>query len=179
VDGRRGGLTALAGVVAGGIGHVFFGAAGVGLVLQSFPQVFNALLCAGSAYVAWLGWSLVRGSAVLGRVMIDERHRRSTTFKRGLATSLLNPKAYLFMVAIFPQFLRIEDGSLTLQTCVLGTILSFAQLTIYGVVVVAAVRLRAWLGTHAQAQIYLARTVGVVFIVVAASAAWRSWDLPQ
>ncbi|HET6827406.1 MAG TPA: LysE family transporter, partial [Ramlibacter sp.] len=59
-DGRRAGLAAVAGIVAGGMVHVAMGALGVGLVLQVFPAAFNAVLVAGALYVAWMGWGLWR-----------------------------------------------------------------------------------------------------------------------
>ena len=43
-------------------------------------------------------------------------------FRRALTTSLLNPKAYIFMLAIFPQFLRPGQGPLWVQSGVLAGI---------------------------------------------------------
>nr|WP_255413720.1 LysE family transporter [Rhodoferax sp. TS-BS-61-7] len=60
VDGRRSGAAAVAGIVLGGMVHVAMGALGVGLLLQHFPLAFNALLLAGSLYVAWMGYGLLR-----------------------------------------------------------------------------------------------------------------------
>ena len=37
-----------------------------------------------------------------------------------LATCLLNPKAYIFMLAVFPQFIRPDLGSLAAQAVALG-----------------------------------------------------------
>src|SRR5437868_5874662 len=63
VDGRRAGAAAVAGIVAGGVIHVAMASLGVGLLLMSAPRLFNILLLAGSLYVAWMGWSLVRGAS--------------------------------------------------------------------------------------------------------------------
>jgi threonine/homoserine/homoserine lactone efflux protein len=41
--------------------------------------------------------------------------RLATIFSRGLLTCLLNPKVYLFMVAVFRPFVRPEYGSLAVQ----------------------------------------------------------------
>ena len=40
-------------------------------------------------------------------------------FRQGALTSLMNPKAYLFMLAVFPQFLRPESGPLWRQALVM------------------------------------------------------------
>ena len=48
VDGRRGGLAALAGIVAGGVAHTAMAALGVGLVLRAVPALLTLMLVAGA-----------------------------------------------------------------------------------------------------------------------------------
>src|SRR5688572_19462099 len=114
-DGRRGGFAALAGIVAGGIAHTAMGTLGIGLLLQTFPAAFNALLVAGALYVAWIGWNLWRAPGALGHVDAGASRSAGQTFFRALVTCLLNPKAYVFTVAVFPQFIHPERGSLLAQ----------------------------------------------------------------
>ena len=115
VDGRRGGMAAVAGIVLGGVIHLLMGATGVALVLLSAPGLFNALLLAGALYVGWMGVSLLRGASALAEVRTAASRTSSATFGRAALTCLLNPKAYVFMLAVFPQFLRVEYGSLLTQ----------------------------------------------------------------
>lgn len=107
--GRRAGFAALAGIVAGGVAHVALGVAGLGLLLQAWPALFNALLLAGAAYVAWLAWGLWRAPALTAPRSPGRPARQA--FASGALTCLLNPKAYLFGVAVFPQFLPPPDAS--------------------------------------------------------------------
>ncbi len=58
--GRASGLTATAGIMAGGVFHTLYAALGVGFLLHLVPQLFNVLLLAGAAYIAWIGLSLAR-----------------------------------------------------------------------------------------------------------------------
>src|SRR6188768_1331416 len=60
VGGRRAGLAAVAGLVAGGVCHVVMGASGLAVLLALVPSAFNAMLVAGALYVAWIGWGLWR-----------------------------------------------------------------------------------------------------------------------
>ena len=90
--GRRAGLAAVSGLVAGGWIHVAMGALGIGLLLQAAPGLFGALLVVGAAYVAWIGWSLLRSGVALGEQSTSERPA-GATFGRAVATCLLNPKA--------------------------------------------------------------------------------------
>lgn len=66
--GRRLGLYATVGVVAGGVAHVVVGALGVGAVLKLFPALYNVLLLVGALYIAWIGFCLLRSGASLGAI---------------------------------------------------------------------------------------------------------------
>ncbi|UUZ72390.1 LysE family translocator [Polaromonas sp. P1(28)-8] len=106
--GRRSGLFAVSGIVAGGMCHVVAGVLGLGLLLQLVPGMVHVMLLAGSAYIAWIGWSLIQSTSVFGDLPAVHSHSPWRTFRQAALTCLLNPKAYLFMLAIFPQFLRLE-----------------------------------------------------------------------
>ncbi len=77
---------------------------------RTVPGAFNAVLLAGAAYVAWIGVSLFRGASSARAMVPASPVAPGATFRRGAITNLLNPKAYLFMLAIFPQFVRPELG---------------------------------------------------------------------
>lgn len=174
-SGRRAGFAAVAGLVSGGMVHVAMGTFGIGLVLQLVPAAFNAVLFAGAAYVAWVAWGLWRSPATL-TAFGDARPREAgRTFAQALATCLLNPKAYMFMVAVFPQFLRADGGPLAVQATVLGTIIAVTQLLVYGAVAIGAAAFRSALVRSPRAQVMMARGVA---LVLAATAVWtfaRAW----
>lgn len=176
VGGRMAGAAAVGGMVAGGMIHVAMGAVGVGLLLLSAPHLFNVLLVAGSLYVAWMGWSLIRGAHALGEVREGESRPLRSTFCRALFTCLLNPKAYVFMLAVFPQFLRPEYGPIAPQAIAMGAITSFTQALVYGAVAAGAAGLRAWLHEHAYAQVLMGRAVGALLLLVAGWTALQGWQ---
>src|SRR3954447_2787937 len=66
--GRRAGLTATTGIMAGGLVHTAFGAIGVGVLLHLAPSLFTLMLYAGAGYMAWIGITLVRSSITIGSV---------------------------------------------------------------------------------------------------------------
>jgi len=168
--GRRAGLAAVGGMVAGGWVHLVLGAIGIGLLLQAAPGLFEALLLAGAFYVGWIGLSLLRGATALGEAAIAPRPARAT-FGRALATCLLNPKAYVFTLAVFPQFLRTDARSFAAQALSMAAITSFTQVAVYGAIALAAAGTRAWLARNPDSQRRLGHAVGLLLI---AAAAWTA-----
>lgn len=177
VGGNRAGFAAVAGIVAGGVCHVVMGALGIAAVLTLFPAMFNVMLLGGALYIGWTGWVVLRSSAgfdmaVPAASMPVRRH----VFMRGMTTCLLNPKAYVFMLAVFPQFLMPGKGPLWIQASALGVITAFTQAAVYGAVALLAVRASGWLAGNPAAQRKVARGVGLVLILAALLTGVRGWQ---
>lgn len=177
VGGRRAGLAATAGIVAGGVCHVLMTALGVMALLKLLPVLFNAMLLAGAIYIAWIGWTLLLSRAALGEIPGQPARTQVATFRQGLLTSLLNPKAYLFMLAIFPQFILPGADALWRQVLVLWLVIASTQAAIYGALALAGDRVRRWLGTRPAANLWLARVVGTVLMATAVYTASKGWRL--
>jgi threonine/homoserine/homoserine lactone efflux protein len=175
VGGRRAGLAATAGIVAGGVCHVAMGALGIVAVLQLVPTAFNVVLLAGAAYIAWIGVSLLRSQAAFDEPSRQRARTRGATFRQGMVTSLLNPKAYLFTLAVLPQFLKPEYGDIGAQAVVLWLIIALTQVGIYGGMAFAGDRVRAWFAGRPSANVWLARGVGALLLATAAYTAMEGW----
>ncbi|HWG66291.1 MAG TPA: LysE family translocator [Rhodanobacteraceae bacterium] len=173
--GRRHGLAAVAGIAAGGVCHVAMATLGISVLLKVIPAAFNALLLAGALYIAWIGISLLRAESAFGMQVEGGAVSAWATFRRGALTSLMNPKAYLFMLAVFPQFLHAEDGPLWAQSLVLWMIIAITQLTVYGAVALAAAQARGWLVRRPAAGLVTARVVGTVLIGAALLTGFEGW----
>jgi len=129
------------------------------------PRAFNALLLAGCLYVAWIGWTIFRSSISVDTDATAERSWLAT-FRSGALTNLLNPKAYVFTLAVFPQFMRREYGPLWLQAVEMSAIIIFTQTSIYGAVALLGWRARGWLERSPSARVAVARAVGGLLIVL-------------
>lgn len=178
--GVRGGLLAVAGIVVGGLIHVLVNMTGVSALLLLWPGAFNVLLLGGSAYMAWIGWGILASSLKPGRAgitpaVLAPQRTASVIFLRGVLNCLLNPKAYAFMLAVFPAYLQVTQRSVAAQAALLAAIIAVNQIVVYGAVAAAAAGARHWLGPRGATAGWMVRGVGLVLILAAAFTLWRAW----
>jgi len=173
-SGLRIGFIAIFGIMGGAVYHVTIGTLGIGVLLKIFPAAFDLMLLAGSIYLAWIGYSIIRNAVAFRLQPGTKIQTVAQTFRRGVLTNVLNPKAYLFTLAVYPQFIRPEYGPLMLQASVMWLIVAAVQLGVYGFVVVAAGSVRHWLASPYSA-VLVSRIVGIVLILGAVFTAISGW----
>ena len=159
--GLSGGLASVLGLLVGDQVLLWLTVAGLAAVLTALPPVFLALQWAGAAYLAWLGFKMLTAQAGEGPgIQITPGHY----FRETLFITLLNPKAIMFYLAFFPQFIDpvnhqgwITFAAMALTIVVLGFVYCF------GVVLVThfmAERIRA----YPQFSSFLQKMAGVCLI---------------
>jgi threonine/homoserine/homoserine lactone efflux protein len=134
------------------------------------------MLLAGALYLAWIGIALMRSASAPGLQAGARPRSHAATFRQGMLTCLLNPKAYLFMLAVFPQFLRPEYGLIWLQAGVMWLIIAINQFCIYGGVAVVADRARTWLQDRPAAGTLATRCVGSLLLAAAMLTGVEGWQ---
>jgi threonine/homoserine/homoserine lactone efflux protein len=171
--GRARGMMATAGVMTGGVFHTVFAALFVG-AMTAFPDfVFTVILLAGAAYMAWIGWTLVRSSITVDKLGSDGAASTSRAFMQGFITCVLNPKAYMFTLAVYPSFMLPKWGPVWSQAVAMGAITVAAQAIIYGGLGLAAAKSRDFLVGSPGVTIWIGRLAGALFLVVAI---WTVWS---
>jgi threonine/homoserine/homoserine lactone efflux protein len=173
--GNGAGLAAVGGIMLGGAVHTLMGVLGVAAILAVWPPLFNAMLLAGALYIGSIGWTLLRTREAVSLPGTGSLPRGRSVFLQGMLTCLLNPKAYVFMLAIFPQFLRPERGHLWTQAAALGLITAFTQAAVYGMVALGALRAHGWLAGNRRAGLAAARAVGAVLLAAAILTVLQGW----
>nr|WP_315846773.1 LysE family translocator [uncultured Achromobacter sp.] len=103
-------------------------ASGLGVVLAASEIAFQLIKWVGAAYLAYLGWKMLRSDAALilpSAASGADRPVGLTLGLRSFVVALTNPKALLFMSAFLPQFIDPQAPLLTqyaIVACVLATI---------------------------------------------------------
>jgi threonine/homoserine/homoserine lactone efflux protein len=173
--GRRSGLAATGGMMVGGACHTLFGAAAVaGLTLWT-PFFARPMLMLGSAYMIWIGYTLARSSIVITSIDDGKAPAQRRVFQQAVVTCLLNPKAWLFTLAVYPQFLKPSYGPYWMQALAMGVMTVLVQLMIYGGLALAAARGRYAVVNRPRLTIWLGRGAGVMLIAIALYILLRSW----
>ncbi len=170
--GRRRGAFAVAGIVAGGVCHTLSGVLGVGLLFKLVPGLTDTMLIVAALYIAGIGVSLLRSQSGSepgihegASSLLQVRRTAWSTFRQALMTCLLNPKAYLFTLAVFPQFLRVEYGAVWVQALALGGIIAMTQIAVYGGLALAAGSTQGWLAGRPAAGLVIARMAGGMLLL--------------
>ncbi len=117
---------ALATVVGNSLGLlviVAFVALGLGVVVQESIEVYTVLKLLGAAYLVWLGVQAIRhrhdfhldtGPEVGPRVSFTRAMRQ------GFVVGVTNPKAFMILGAVLPQFVDRGLGNVQAQMLLLG-----------------------------------------------------------
>lgn len=162
---RRAGILTAAGFALGLCVHMTYTVIGLAALIAQSVILFSIVKYAGAAYLFYIGIKALRSKGFQGPVIGEDKalaHRSNISALRdGFLTNLLNPKATLFCLAIFSQFVTPQTP-LNVQivyalTCVVMTFGWFS-----GVAIILSQRSvrRAFL-SFAQ---WLDRICGVLFI---------------
>lgn len=174
-SGARAGVLALAGIVAGGVVHVLLNLSGLSALLMLLPGAFEGLLWAGALYLAWIGAQMMLGAWQAWRRPPSNAAAPAPApaqapwriFVSGMANCLLNPKAYAFMLAVFPGFLRSTERGLAAQGLLLGGIIAGNQVVVYGTVLLACLGSRRWQRGDGRGMTLLSGLMGLSLVGLA------------
>lgn len=153
-QGRSAGFASLAGILAGTYCHAMLAAFGLSQLFLAVPIAYDVVRFAGAAYLLYLAWKTFRASPMSISPAASEAHFSvRKIFRQGLLTNLLNPKMALFVLALFPQFVRPQDGAVAFQILTLATVLNFIGLIVNGVVILSASHLsQRWTGRRHRSR---------------------------
>jgi len=169
--GVRAGLWSTGGLLAGDTIWMVLALSGVAALAAAHPAAFDILRYLGAAYLAWVGWSLIRRAQhQLDEVTVHAGAGRGPRqwFTESMLVSLSNPKVIGFYVAFFPLFIdpRTFDGVATYARMI-AIVLAIAFAYCLWLIAAAQVA-RRFFSRHPAASVWLKRAGGVALIGFAA-----------
>ena len=122
--GRRTALASVAGNVAGVQVVAVSVALGIGTLVQRSDQVFTIVKLGGAVYLVWLGVQAIRHRRALSAAMEVATAPRGAwkAAAEGFTVGVANPKAYVLVAAVLPQFANRAAGHVTLQLLILSLV---------------------------------------------------------
>jgi RhtB (resistance to homoserine/threonine) family protein len=168
---RSGFLTAL-GIASAILVHVTYCLFGIAIVIQESPFFFHILKYAGAAYLLYLGIMLLKEkTSPEGPPKTTQSTIKRNPFISGFLCNLLNPKATLFILSIFTEFV---DPSMHF-------FVKAAMGGVFSIVVFAWFVLLSYLITHRllrkhflRFQIVITKMMGIVLLLLAVYVAFFS-----
>ncbi|CAJ4470423.1 leucine export protein LeuE [Burkholderia pseudomallei] len=146
--GVKAGYRAACGVFVGDTVLMVLSAAGVASLLKANPLLFSVVKYGGAAYLLYIGVGMLRGAwRKLARPAADAGAdvRRTVDgerpFRKALVVSLLNPKAILFFISFFIQFVDPAYAHPALSFVVLGAIAQLASFVYLSTLIFTGARL--------------------------------------
>ncbi|MFF5340678.1 leucine efflux protein LeuE [Streptomyces althioticus] len=174
--GVRSGYTAAAGVWCGDAVLMTLSAAGVASLLQANAVLFGIVKYAGAGYLAWLAVGMLRAAWGMWRGRGEERGEETAPaagpgerpFRRALVVSLLNPKAILFFIAFFVQFVDPAYAYPALSFVVLGAFAQIASVLYLSALIFSGTRLAAAFRRRRRLSASATSAAGALFLGFAA-----------
>lgn len=169
------GYRGAAGIFAGDTVLMLLSTAGAASLLRSTPLAFMLVKYLGAAYLAWLGLGLVRAAwrqwtarpaqaGTAGPTDAKLERNAGRPFRTAFLISLMNPKAILFFVSFFIQFVDPYYAYPALSFLLLGLIVQACSALYLSALIFGGVRLAERFGRHQRLAAGGMGAMGTLFI---------------
>jgi threonine/homoserine/homoserine lactone efflux protein len=145
--GRPVALASVVGNTLGLLTIVALVSVGLGVIVEESITVFMVLKLAGAAYLVWLGIEAVRRRREFLSADADALASAMTwrrAIRQGYIVGVSNPKAYMILAAVLPQFVDRDAGQVQLQMLLLGLLAACIGVVSDSLWAVIASQLRTW-----------------------------------
>jgi threonine/homoserine/homoserine lactone efflux protein len=167
--GLRRSVAGMVGAMASDVVLVAAVALGLGALLAASEFWFSVVKWVGAAYLAWLGWRLLRSQGGLDIAAADVPRAGGSAravFMKSFLVAVTNPKGYLFCSALLPQFIdpAAAQGPQYLAIGAVFAALDFCVMFAYAAIGAHAVRL-----LKRRAVLWLDRACGGALLLLSGS----------
>lgn len=145
-------------------------ALGIASLLHTLPVLFILIKSLGAAYLVWLGVNMLRG--VWRNLRHPERAAQAVEnhppvyrpLRKALLLSLSNPKAILFFVSFFIQFVDPKYAHPGLAFLILAVILQVISFIYLSFLIFSGARLAQWFRQRKRLAASATTGVGAMFV---------------
>lgn len=172
--GVKSGYRAAMGVFLGDTILLLLTAMGAATLLRTYPALFVVVKYVGAAYLAWLGFNLIRnalkqGFSTLAAVKADADAAQgqmgaADPFQRALVVSLLNPKAILFLLSFFVQFIDPTYATPAVPFLILSSIVMLCSALYLSALIFGGAHLSQAFRARRRLSAGLSSGVGALFV---------------
>lgn len=171
-QGKGAGAKAMAGILVGDTLLILATVLGAGTLLKMYPTIFDGIKLIGGCYLAYLGTRLIMGAyqTFKNRHLIKDKAFNppkvapQNYFYRSLSLSLTNPKAILFFLSFFVQFVRPDYDKPFLTFFVLAVILQIVSFLYLTLLIFSGKKLADTFGSRPMIMMVAMVGVGGLFI---------------
>lgn len=192
--GVRQGYRAAAGVFTGDALLMSLAAVGAGALLQTSPMLFGIVKLLGAGYLTWLAVGMLRGAWTMWRTRRERAGAdglggigggapeasaaaevkagdTERPYRRALLISVFNPKAILFLMSFFVQFVDPAYAYPALSFLLLGGLMQIASFVYLTTLIFSGNRLAAAFRRRKRLAAGASSAAGVLFLGFAAKLA--------
>lgn len=169
--GIKRGYQAACGVFMGDAVLMTLSALGIASLLKAWPVLFLIVKSLGAVYLCYLGLSMLKGVWKNTRRLQPEQAQpvpapspARSPFRKALLLSLSNPKAILFFVAFFSQFVDPGYAHPSLSFVILGLTVQLCSFSYLTFLIFTGTSLAAWFARKRRFARSATAGVGVLFL---------------
>ncbi|WP_327281298.1 MULTISPECIES: leucine efflux protein LeuE [unclassified Streptomyces] len=182
--GVRSGYRAAAGMFLGETLLMVATAAGLASLLQANELVFAVVKYAGAGYLTWIAVGMIRGAWAMWRrrnertaedaAAVSDPSTGGKLFRRSLVITVLNPKAILFFISFFVQFVDPQYAYPGLSFALLAVVYQVISIAYVTVLIFSGTYLASQFRRRRKLSAGLTTAAGAVFLGFAAKLATTS-----
>ncbi len=147
---QRGLLKSIAGIMGIALAILlvaFISATSLGIVLASSAVAFNIIKILGAAYLIYMGIKMLRSKVTNDHSIKKQEASYARCFIEGFLVSISNPKAVIFFMSIFPQFINTSKEYAP-QFILLATTFSLLVMVIHSIYALSASAVKSKLSSE-------------------------------
>ena len=173
-QGRKEGIVSALGVDSGSVVHIGFSLIGLSAILATSTIAFQMVKYLGAAYLIYLGVRVIRSGNYLENNAKPCGSNLKQIYFQGVVTNVLNPKAAIFFISFFPQFIDVTQQYATKQIIILGALFILVGVSVDVLVAISAGTLGKWLKTNTSFWKCQRWFCGITFVTLGFFAAFGS-----